>query len=341
MPGGYDRVASTLALRPLLAEFGVDLSDVLAESGLRLDLFDDPENLIPFVEGSRLLGLCVDRTGCEHLGLLIGRHTPLDALGIVAELTKAAPDVRSALLLLSRFLTLSDGGGLATLTEEAGSATYGYALYEPGVERTEIIYDMVLGSIWNVMRTLCGNKWLPREVLFSRRRPVDVRPYRRLVRASLRFDAGQSAVVFDRAWLDVPLPTADPQRLVQLEAQARQIESRATGDLVGLVRRVIRRQLLSGRSSMHSVAKELAMHRRTLDRRLQSHGVSFQTLSDEVGYEVSRQLLATTTMPIIAIAQSLHYADASAFSHAFRRWSGMKPTQWRASVKSPAVDHAG
>lgn len=224
---------------------------------------------------------------------------------------------------------------------ESRLATYGYALYEPGVQRTEVIYDIALATIWNVVRTLCGSKWLPREVLFARWCPADLRPCRNFMRAPLRFDSGQSAVVFDRAWLDVPLPTADPQRLAQLEAEALQIESRATENLVGLVRRVIRRQLLSGRSSMHSVAEEHAVHRRTLDRRLQSHGVGFQTLSDEVGYEVSRQLLATTTMPIIAIAQSLRYADASAFSHAFRRWSGTTPTEWRVSAPSSASQQFG
>ena len=117
VPGGCERVASTLALQPLLREFGVDLQQLLAQSGLRADLFNNPDNLVPFRHGSRLLGL--DRTGCAHLGPLIGRHTPLEALGIVAELVKAAPEARTALNLLSRYLTLSDGGGLAALREDA------------------------------------------------------------------------------------------------------------------------------------------------------------------------------------------------------------------------------
>ena len=184
VPGGYDRVASTLALKPLLREFGVELEEVLAQSGLPAGLFDQPDNLIPFRQGSRLLGLCVDLTRCAHLGLLIGRHTPLEALGLVADLVKAAPDVRGALNLLSRYLTLSDGGGLATLSEDAHVASYGYALYEPGVERAEVVYDLVLASIWNIIRALCGSRWLPREIRFMRRRPPDTHPYRSFLRAT-------------------------------------------------------------------------------------------------------------------------------------------------------------
>ena len=62
VPGGYDRVASTMALRPLLEQFEVDLDSLLAESGLPISLFDHPDNLIPFREGTRLLGFCADRT---------------------------------------------------------------------------------------------------------------------------------------------------------------------------------------------------------------------------------------------------------------------------------------
>jgi AraC-like DNA-binding protein len=329
VPGGYDRAGSTLALKPLLQEFGVDLQQVLAESGLPLELFNHPDNLVPFRQGSHLLGLCADRTGCPHLGLLIGRHTPLESLGFVADLAKAAQDVRSALRLVARYLTLSDGGGLLSLSEDANAATYRYVLYEPGVERAEVVYDITLATTCNIMRALCGSRWLPREIQFMRSRPADTRPYRSLLRAPLRFDSDQSAVVFDRAWLDVPLRSADPQRLASLEAQARAMEAQATGDLPAQVRRMLRRQLLSGQSSMHQVAAELGMHRRTLDRKLKPHAISYQALVDEVRYEVARQLLRDTAMPMIAIAQSLQFAEASAFARAFRRWSGMPPTKWR------------
>jgi hypothetical protein len=65
VPGGYDRIASTLALKPLLREFGVELEQVLAQSGLPAGLFDQPDNLIPFRQGSRLLGLGSGRKRCR------------------------------------------------------------------------------------------------------------------------------------------------------------------------------------------------------------------------------------------------------------------------------------
>lgn len=328
VPGGYTRVGAILALRPLLEQMRVSWDALADEFGLRRDQFADPDALIPFRQGSRMLGACADRCGCPHLGVLTGKATPLSALGLVAELALAARDVRSALGLVVRHLTLSDGGGLAHLSEGPRYASVSYALYEPGIERAEIIYDHVLGVIWNVLRDLCGSAWRPHEVVFARRRPQDLRPYRSFFRAPLRFDADESAVIFDSIWLDRPIASADAARLRELQAQVEALEAGA-GDLPGQVRRVLRRQLLSNRASMDSVASELAMHRRTLDRKLKAFGLNFQDLSDEVRYEVARQLLGDTAMPVIAIAASLHYNDASAFTHAFRRWSGHSPTQWR------------
>lgn len=80
---------------------------------------------------------------------------------------------------------------------------------------------------------------------------------------------------------------------------------------------------------MNQVAAELGMHRRTLDRNLKPHATSYQALVDEVRYAMARQLLRDTAMPMITIALSLQFAEASAFTRAFRRWSGMPPTQWR------------
>lgn len=332
VPGGFSRVSEILALVPLLERFGVDMNDLLREAGLPADQFDDPENLIPFVEGSRFIGLCADHT-CPHFGLLIGKYTSMESLGLVADLIRSAPDVRSAILLTVRYLTLTDGGGLTALSESAHSAEWSYALYEPGVERTEVLYDLGLTYCWNIMRTLCGERWHPQEVLFTRSTPPDLQPYRAFFQAPLRFDCERSTLVFKREWLDVPLPSSDPARLRALEAQAREMERRSTGDLPAQIRRVLRRQLLSGSASMEKVGAELAMHRRTLDRRLEEHRISFRSLVDEVRFDVSQQLLMTS-LPVAAIAKSLQYASSAAFTRAFRRWSGSTPLHWRKQARA-------
>jgi hypothetical protein len=71
---------------------------------------------------------------------------------------------------------------------------------------------------------------------------------------------------------------------------------------------------------------------RTLNRRLAACGTTFQTLVEEARFGLARQLLEDTDLPLAQIAATLGYADASAFSRAFRRWSGTAPSRWRAKA---------
>jgi AraC-like DNA-binding protein len=72
------------------------------------------------------------------------------------------------------------------------------------------------------------------------------------------------------------------------------------------------------------------MHSSTLARRLKPYGVGLRELVDECRYEVAREMLAHSGLDVSHIAAMLDYADASAFTRAFKRWSGSTPARWRA-----------
>ena len=74
---------------------------------------------------------------------------------------------------------------------------------------------------------------------------------------------------------------------------------------------------------------QLSMHPRTLNRRLQAEGTSFRKLANEARFLIARQLLAGTRMEVTDIGLALGYAELSGFTHAFQRWSGTAPSEWR------------
>jgi AraC-like DNA-binding protein len=176
------------------------------------------------------------------------------------------------------------------------------------------------------MRELWGSRWAPEEVLFSRAKPADVGAYRRFFHAPCRFDRERTAILFPATLLNNPMPEANPEWLRTLEHQALKI---GKGELLSRLRRALRILLLSGRSSAREVAALLFLHRRTLDRRLRDQGTNFRQLLDEVRFEVARQLLDNTQLPLTDIAASLGYSESSAFTRAFRRWCGAAPSRRR------------
>ena len=327
---GIVRVGPAVAIPGVLRRLGAEPSELLAELGLQLELFEDPENTISFAVRGHLASYCVARTGCQHFGLLVGQEAGLSSLGLVGVLVRHSPDVGTALRALVRFFHLHAQGGLFTLTVEEGHATLDYAIYQPWVEGADQLGDGAVTMAFNIMRELGGAGWNPTEVRFARRKPRDVGPYRRCFRAPLRFDAGQDALVFAADWLNRRLSGDDPELARLLEKQIRALEATHVEDFPEQVRRVLRTALLTGHSSAGQVAALFGVHGRTLHRRLSSFATSFQELVDDGRFAIAGQMLERSAMEVSQIAATLGYSEPSAFTRAFRRWSGVSPTHWRA-----------
>jgi AraC-like DNA-binding protein len=126
------------------------------------------------------------------------------------------------------------------------------------------------------------------------------------------------------------LPTDDPALRGLLLKQIDMLEAQHGSNLPAQVRSVLRTALLTGHAKAEQIAALFSMHSRTLARHLDAGGTRFQVLVDEVRFEIARQMLEGSAMDIAQIAVALGYADPSAFTRAFRRWSGTTPAQWRA-----------
>jgi AraC-like DNA-binding protein len=337
---GRSRVSGMSPVPTVLESMGLDPAEVLGEIGLDARLFEDPNNLIRDELVGPMLMHCTQRTGCEDFALRVGAQARLDTLGLVAKLAASATDVGSALRVVGRFLGLNESASIVSLGTAGAFAWLNYAVYERGIEGTRPLYQMVSAVACNVMRELCGPEWAPTEVQLPCRRPRDVRPFRDFFRAPIRFDSGRLTIVFARRWLDHPLRDADPVLHAVLTAQAEVFARRSQLCLPARVQRVMRHLLLEGKGSIEAVAREFSMHRRTLDRHLDATGTSFRELADGVRFQVARELLLDTRMSVGEIAASLHYGDASAFTHAFRRWSGHAPSDWRQRRGFPGVPEA-
>ena len=146
----------------------------------------------------------------------------------------------------------------------------------------------------------------------------------------------QSAIVFPAYWLARPVADADPLLHMVLEDRASAELSGQEPMLHGDVRRTIRLLLLSRQCSRADVAKRLGIHPRTLGRRLQESGTTFQALLDDMRAQMAKQLLLDTRLPVARIAAAVGYEDPTIFSRAFARWTGRTPSEFRAELVARA-----
>lgn len=322
-------IGSIWAIPEVLRSLGADPADVCAEAGIDIELFDDPGNLISFRAGSHLFRVCVERTGCDHFGLLLGQKSGLGTLGLVGLLVKYSPDVGAALHSLVRYMHLHIRGAVTTLEVSGKTATFAYEIYQPDAEATDQIGDASVATMFNIMLALCGPNWNPLEVRLAHRKPDDVAPFRRFFQAPLRFNAAENALVFFADTLRRPLPEAEPELRRLLMKQIEALEAQYADQLPEQVRGLLRTALLTGHGNIDQIASLFSMHSRTLHRRLTEAGTGFRQLVDESRFEIARQMLDDTDADVGHVAHVLNYADPSAFTRAFRRWSGTTPAQWR------------
>jgi len=315
-----------------LRRHGIDPVPLLQQVGLDLQAFDDPARRVPLDRLTRLLEACVAATGKPHFGLLIGQQFEMSMLGVLGYMMKNEVSVRAALRRFVLNLRLHDRSAVVAM-ENLGERIVGlsYAVCTPGVPAVWLADDTSLMIGCRMMKSLCGDKWRPVEMRLAHTRPADPRPYRDLFGAPVRFDVPLTMLVFERRWLEAPVVGADPTLLSVLDTMAAAAPG-LPARFSDRIRRVLRSGVMTGRDDAASVADLFAMSERTLRRRLADEGSTLQALVAEARLVVARQLLESTHMPVGEIAASLHYGDITAFTRAFRGWTGMPPSAWRRSA---------
>ncbi len=333
VPPGHLRIGPAITIPQVLARLDVAPEPVLAQAGLSPALFTNPDHTVPMAQLGRLLALAETATGRDDLGLLIADGVNASNLGLVGFLLHQAPDVRTAIEDLVRYLHHTDRSAVPWFRTADGIATLGYSIIEPNVAALEIIYDGAIAIARNVLRGLCGPQWQPSLVTISRRRPSSGQHYERYFAAPVAFDAEATSISFPECWLETRIETGDAALRQMLHEQIDLVDAEQTGGTPEQVRRLLRGLMMAHRGSIEDVARLLGISTRTLARRLDESGTSFRVLTEEMQFEVGRQLLENTAMSVTQIAFVLGYSEVSAFSRAFRRWSGTSPLAWREGTR--------
>jgi AraC-like DNA-binding protein len=329
LPPGYIHLGVAKEIVPTLRDFGIDPEPVICEAGLDPHLFEDGANVIPHAALGRLLTLCVARTRCPHFGLLVGQRATILSLGMVGRLMQYSQTVGDAMRALVSNLSIQNRGAVPSLALIGDTALFTFSVYQPETESIDQITDGSMAVAVNAFRAVCGDGWNPLEVLLPRAVPADAEPFRRHFGAPVRFNQEVATLVFASRELERKVAGADPVLRTLLEEQIRASKVVNGDEFSDDIRRLLRTRLTSDRCSADDIAHVLAMHRRTLTRRLKGNSQGYRAMANQVRFEIARQLLEDTEVPLAEIAAALGYSEASAFTRAFRRWSGRTPTAWR------------
>ena len=205
---------------------------------------------------------------------------------------------------------------------------------EWGVERGRpgaLVDETAIAALVQLTREFTGKPLRALAVDFVNRRPADVRPYEDFFGGTVRFEQPSTRVVLSLRDLALPLRGADAALLALLDTQAERLlqEVAVVSEPVGVWRQALVGLIRSGRTSLADLAQSLQMSPRSLQRRLAEQGHSFQTLLSQTRQQLAEAYLRDANVELAEVALLLGYSEQSAFTRAFRQWSGQAPLQWR------------
>ena len=314
-----------------MARFGADPRPLLREQGLGIDLFINPEQMIPAVAAIRLLERSALVTSCATLGLRMAQGRSLANLGAASLLIAHQPTLRLALEALREFRMSINSTLMIHYEEEDDFAILreDFQLSRPEPARQSS--ELALGVLSRLCMSVLGSDWSARNVCFTHAAPAreELGIYKEMFHCAPIFDAEFNGLLINRDDLDLLNLRADEQ----LALHARQLLTAVAGGQHAScsehVEHLIRIFLPAGKASVQICSATLGMSVRTLQRTLDIEGTSFTALLNQARQQLARQYLTNPRMRATDIADLLGYTSIGAFSRWYKSNFGTPPRRPR------------
>ncbi len=314
----------------LAEDYGASREQVLAAAGVSQEMLDDPDARIDAERFARVIIGALEQSGEPALGIRLGGQLRVTAHGILGYAAMTSTTFAEALSLVTKYVQTRTPLLVASFSVKRH--TVALRIEEAAVlgELRRPVLEIAASAVNAVALFLTHGEFKCEKVLFPFEEPEYVAEYRQIFGCPLVFGAAATEIYFSSALLDLPLPLAD-------EAAKKQAAIRCEEELLAIeesddLEQRIRAQLLKTSDSapdLDTVASRLALSPRTLRRRLQSSGTSFQRVLNSVRKDLAIQYLRTTHLTVSEIADRLGYTDQSNFGRAFKGWTGVSPRTFR------------
>jgi AraC-like DNA-binding protein len=329
MSSPLDAIAVSGLLIERLRELRVDVDRILARAGLPVSRFV-PSGKVTTREFFDLWRAVDAEPGARDLGIRLAEGRRASQFDVASAAALRSADLAEAIRRFVRYKRLSCPEVVRLeLGECEASLRFHWVLSDADVPRT--LVDASFASFMALARRGTGMDLRPARIELARRATRD-EPLGAHLGCPLTFDAPFDRLVLPAAMLDLPFVTHDPAALDALvpgldAALERRRAAPATFD--DEVRLAIARAMCGERPCVERIARDVGVSTRTLQRRLEEAGVTYQGLLDEVRRVTARRLLANTDLEAADVAFLLGFDEPNSFVRAFRGWEGRTPTGFR------------
>ncbi|GAA3966610.1 AraC family transcriptional regulator [Gordonia caeni] len=329
--------ASSLSRFPQLADqLGGDADRLLRGVGIDPAVVGAHDRFVPFTAVSALLGRAAAELRTPDFALRLAAQQHPDILGPIAIAARNATTVGAALQAVTEHAHVYSPA-LATAVRADGDHTaYEFDIVLRRVPARDHITELALGVTLSTVKMIAGPAFQPVRVTFVHAPIAEREAYLEHFGAPVEFEAPRNTIVVHTELMNHRITQVDPlahDLAIQLMAGVDRYTS-----FEDTVAAAIKRSLPVGAAGLPRVAALMAMHPRTLQRRLGTADITFDALVDQVRRDTAGGMLANPNVPLSAIATQLGYSEQSSLTRSCRRWFGRTPKEHRrALVQAAAV----
>ena len=320
-----------------MAELGLSPSAVLRRAGLPPSFLDQPRVLLKTEELFALWRAIGEVSDNPAIGLLLGTETKTERFHPVSLAALSTESFGQAVKQMARYKQLTSPEEIRQQMNEEEWSIHFHWLLADQVEPMALI-ECAFAWVLSVARHGTGTRLSPLRMEFVQPRP-HIKAIERHFGCPVVCGAPHNAIVFRAADAQRPFVTRNAELLAMLAPQFEEELKRENGDesFVDRVRLAIQQKLTGQRPTIEDIADALHISSRTIQRRLQKEGSSFQRLLEEARHQLARQYLNNSVLELNEAAYLLAYNDANSFVRAFHTWEGVPPARWREERRARAA----
>jgi len=264
------------------------------------------------------------------LGLKAGMQMNLRAFNVVAPMLSHSPNFQTALQTIQKYQSLISQSGHFVLSQEQDSIHLNYKTNESHIDTHYTQIDSVFSAAIKLIRSLLSEDIELEQLNLSHENHGTITAYEDYFQCKVVMGMKSPGFVLHRATLNQTHTTADPRiyELCKTLADDRLRQINNSEQLLNNVSESIAGQHYR-RASLDTVAQQLNMSPRTLQRKLNQQGITFQQASEQVIVREATRLLESTQLSIFEISDHLGYSNTSSFSRAFKSWTSKNPGEFR------------
>jgi AraC-like DNA-binding protein len=313
---------------------GVARDVLLRSASIDPERLDDIDGRLDRDEYERVQMAALDLTGDAALGLHMGERVTVRPFDVIADLASHAPTLRDAFRSCTRFHRILSDGPDAALEEHGDIATIRHEFPSSSLRCNRMGAEFEMVGFLRMMRQFSYGDRPLRAVYFEHAAPDYRAEYTRIFGGAEHFDCDFTGIAFDRELLDRTQLPPSRELFGVLESLAERKLTRVTrdGGHSHRLRDYLSLNAAAERPQMQAVARSLGISVRSLRRRLDEEGVSYTGLLNEARATLAKRMLDDPHRSIYETAFAMGFSDPSAFHRAFKRWTGMTPTQYRHSL---------